>query len=61
MLQIQLNILGIAVIYNIMIDSLSPDLVSCMQAIYSHGGGKTQVFHQKAPLYWFQWYNIPLL
>ena len=43
MLQIQLNILGIAVIYNIMIDSLSPDLVSCTQAIYSHGGGKTRV------------------
>ena len=26
-----------------MIDSLSPDLVSCTQAIYSHGGGKTRV------------------
>ena len=36
-----LHILGIAVTYNIMIDSLSPDLVSCTQAIYSHGGGKT--------------------
>ena len=26
-----------------MIDRLSPDLVSCTQAIYSHGGGKTRV------------------
>ena len=44
MLQIQLHILAIiAVSYNIMIDSLSPDLVSCTQAIYSHGGGKTRV------------------
>ena len=43
MLQIQLHILGIAITYNIMIDSLSPDLVSCTQAIYSHGGGKTRV------------------
>ena len=43
MLQIQLHILGIAATYNIMIDSLSPDLVSYMQAIYSHCGGKTRV------------------
>ena len=27
---------------NIMIDSLSPDLVFCTQAIYSHGGEKTR-------------------
>lgn len=43
MLQIQLHILGNAVTYNIMIDSLSPDLVSFTHTIYSHGGGKTRV------------------
>ena len=43
MLQIRLHILGIAATYDIMIDSLSPDLVHCTQAIYSHGDGKTRV------------------
>ena len=43
MLRIQLHILGIAATYVILIDSLSPDLVSCMQGICSDGGGKTRV------------------
>ena len=33
-----------------MIDSLSPDLVSCTQAIYSHGGGKTRVLQKSIDL-----------
>ena len=42
MLQIQLHILGIAVTYNIMIDSLSPDLVSYMQLFIATVVGKNE-------------------